>query len=80
MHAQKDKGLRLTLKTASDDENLIWSGSLFRSLGAATEKALSSEVIRAVTQCWQNDESQPFRNSFSESPSLKEVSQHFRIS
>ena len=33
--------LRLALKTASDDENLICSGSLFQSLGAATEKALS---------------------------------------
>ena len=38
--------LRLALKTASDDESLIWSGSLFQSLGAATEKALSPYVLR----------------------------------
>ena len=36
MHALKV--LRLALKTASDDESLIWSDSLFQSLGAATEK------------------------------------------
>ena len=38
--------LRLALKTASDDESLIWSGSLFQSLGAATEKAFSPYVLR----------------------------------
>ena len=38
--------LRLALKTASDDENLICSGSLFQSLGAATEKALSPYALR----------------------------------
>ena len=29
----------IALKTASDDESLIWSGSLFQNLGAATEKS-----------------------------------------
>ena len=38
--------LRLALKTASDDENLICSGSLFQSLGAATEKALSPYIFK----------------------------------
>ena len=34
--------MRLALKTASDDEGLIWSSSLFQSLGAATEKKFSN--------------------------------------
>ena len=38
------KVLRLALKTASDYESLIWSGSLFQSLGATMEKALSPYV------------------------------------
>ena len=38
--------LGLALKTASDDDSLIWSGSLFQSLGAATEKALSPYALR----------------------------------
>ena len=42
----KRQVLRLALKTASDDESLIWSGSLFQSLGTATEKALSPHALR----------------------------------
>jgi len=38
----KNDVLRLALKTASDDKNLIWSGSLFQSLGATTELRVSS--------------------------------------
>ena len=34
--------MRLALKTASDDESLIWSSSLFQSLDAATEKKFSN--------------------------------------
>ena len=33
------------LKTASVDENLIWSGSLFQGIGAVTEKSLSPYVL-----------------------------------
>ena len=33
---RKKVSLKISLKTASDDESLIWSGSLFQSLGAAT--------------------------------------------
>ena len=38
--------LKISLTTASDDESLVWRGSLFQSLGAATEKALSPYVLR----------------------------------
>ena len=36
----KKVSLKVSLKTAFDEEILIWSGSLFQSHGAATEKAL----------------------------------------
>ena len=42
----KREVLRLALKTTSDDESLIWSGSLFKSLGAAKEKALSPYIFK----------------------------------
>jgi len=41
----RSKVLRLALKTASDDENLISSGSLFQSLGAITEKPFQQPIV-----------------------------------
>ena len=40
--------------SASDDESLIWSGSLFQSLGTVMEKTLSPYVLRFTLRSSSN--------------------------